>query len=158
MRTYSSCVFYGNGSRLANGRFTFLILSPFPSCPSSRLFELEPTAKAVFGFKASADVEKELYESPTFSRHAIILIQMFDYAFSMLGPDIDLWSEMMLDLGEKHVAYGVQLEHYRGMGQALVYALREQLGGRFTKEIKEAWVEVYGALSSDMIRAQKSFC
>lgn len=42
------------------------------------------------------------------------------------------------------------------MGRALIHAVEQQLGKeKFTREIKDAWVEVYGALSYDMIRAQK---
>ncbi len=42
------------------------------------------------------------------------------------------------------------------MGRALIHAVESQLGEEaFTREIKDAWVEVYGALSYDMIRAQK---
>jgi hemoglobin-like flavoprotein len=41
------------------------------------------------------------------------------------------------------------------MGRALIHAVKTQLGDKFTDETKDAWVEVYGALSYDMIRAQK---
>lgn len=123
--------------------------------PSSRLFELEPEAKGIFGFKASADVDKELSKAPRFTKHAKYFIQMIDKALGMLGPDIELLTEILLDLGAKHVGYGVKPEYFPSMGRALIYAVKEQLGDHFTDETKDAWVEVYGALSYDMIRAQK---
>ena len=51
--------------------------------------------------------------------------------------------------------YGVKPEYFPSMGRALIYAVEQQLGEeKFTRETKDAWVEVYGALSYDMIRAQ----
>ena len=49
-----------------------------------------------------------------------------------------------------------ETEYFPSMGRALVYTVEELLGKEaFTRQIKDAWVEVYGALSYDMIRAQK---
>lgn len=126
-----------------------------PSLVSFRLFELEPDAKAIFGFDKKADVAKELAKAPRFIKHAKYFIQMIDKALGMLGPDIELLTEILLDLGQKHVGYGVKPEYFPSMGRALIYAVKEQLGDGFTDETKDAWVEVYGALSYDMIRAQK---
>jgi len=80
---------------------------------------------------------------------------MVDKALGMLGPDIELLTEILLDLGQKHVAYGVKPEYFPSMGRALIYAVKQNLNLTFTDEMKDAWVEVYGALSYDMIRAQK---
>eukprot|EP00429_Kryptoperidinium_foliaceum_P010424 CAMPEP_0176002098 /NCGR_PEP_ID=MMETSP0120_2-20121206/470_1 /TAXON_ID=160619 /ORGANISM="Kryptoperidinium foliaceum, Strain CCMP 1326" /LENGTH=159 /DNA_ID=CAMNT_0017334673 /DNA_START=96 /DNA_END=575 /DNA_ORIENTATION=+ len=120
-----------------------------------KLFELEPESKAIFGFSKTADVERELSKAPRFIKHAKYFIQMIDKALGMLGPDIELLTEILLDLGAKHVGYGVKPEYFPSMGRALIHAVKEQLGDRFTDEMKDAWVEVYGALSYDMIRAQK---
>ena len=88
--------------------------------------------------------------------HASYLIQMIDTALNMLGPDIELLTEMLYDLGEKHVRYGVKPAYFPVMGVALICTLEECLGSdKFTPSMKEAWVEVYQALSSDMIAGQK---
>eukprot|EP00339_Tiarina_fusa_P024134 CAMPEP_0117031376 /NCGR_PEP_ID=MMETSP0472-20121206/22562_1 /TAXON_ID=693140 ORGANISM="Tiarina fusus, Strain LIS" /NCGR_SAMPLE_ID=MMETSP0472 /ASSEMBLY_ACC=CAM_ASM_000603 /LENGTH=159 /DNA_ID=CAMNT_0004739695 /DNA_START=61 /DNA_END=540 /DNA_ORIENTATION=- len=120
-----------------------------------KLFELEPEAKVIFGFDKNMDVSSELAKSPRFIKHAKYFIQMIDKALGMLGPDIELLTEILLDLGAKHVGYGVKPEYFPSMGRALIYAVKEQLGDKFSEEMKDAWVEVYGALSYDMIRAQK---
>lgn len=122
----------------------------------NRLFEQEPDAKTIFGFDKSADVATTLSKSPRFTKHAKYFIQMIDKALGMLGPDIELLTEILLDLGAKHVGYGVKPEYFPSMGRALIHAVQEQLGDRFTDEMKDAWVEVYGALSYDMIRGQKT--
>jgi hemoglobin-like flavoprotein len=116
---------------------------------------LEPDAKIIFGFDKNADVSEALKKSPRFTKHATYFIQMIDKALGMLGPDIELLTEILLDLGAKHVGYGVKPEYFPSMGRALIYSVKSQLGDRFTDDTKDAWVEVYGALSYDMIRAQK---
>lgn len=116
---------------------------------------MEPEAKVVFGFNTNADVSQELPKSPRFIKHAKYFIQMIDKALGLLGPDIELLTEIILDLGAKHVAYGVKPEYFPSMGRALIHAVKLQLGDKFTEARKDAWIEVYGALSYDMIRAQK---
>jgi hemoglobin-like flavoprotein len=114
---------------------------------------MEPAAKSIFGFKDESG--DELTKSRRFIQHAKYFIQMIDKALGMLGPDIDLLTEILLELGQKHVSYGVKPEYFPSMGRALIHAVSGCLGDSFSTEIKDSWVEVYGALSYDMIRAQK---
>ena len=61
-----------------------------------------------------------------------------------------------MELGEKHARYGVRPEYFPSMGRALVDTIESLLKDKFTREVKDAWIEVYNGLSYDMIRAQKS--
>ena len=74
---------------------------------------MEPEAKVIFGFDKNADVTNELSKSKRFSKHAKYFIQMIDKALGMLGPDIELLTEILLDLGAKHVGYGVKPGEFR---------------------------------------------
>uniref|UniRef100_A0A7R9ZQC7 Globin domain-containing protein n=1 Tax=Craspedostauros australis TaxID=1486917 RepID=A0A7R9ZQC7_9STRA len=121
-----------------------------------KLFAMEPESKVIFGFQKDMDPKSDLVvSSPRFVKHAQYFIQMIDKALSLLGPDIDILTEILLELGANHVRYGVKLEYYPSMGRALIDSVEEALGDQFTTPIKNDWVEVYGALSYDMIRAQK---
>jgi methyl-accepting chemotaxis protein len=121
------------------------------------LFEKCPQAKVLFGFPIDTDPNSpELLNSKRFIMHAAYLIQMIDTALNMLGPDIELLTEIMTELGIKHVRYGVKPEMFPIMGDALMHTLQTTLKDDFTDDIKESWVEVYTALSQDMIRAQLS--
>jgi hemoglobin-like flavoprotein len=123
-----------------------------------RLFALEPEAKKIFGLASLGPIlPDELAKSKRFIMHAKFFIQMIEKALGMLGPDIELLTEMLLELGGKHVGYGVKPEYFPSMGQALLFAVKDRLGDDYTDEVKDAWVEVYGALSLDMIRGQKIF-
>ena len=81
---------------------------------------------------------------------------MLDMALGMLGPDIELLSEIMSELGEKHVRYGVLPEMYPLMGEALIGALEDAFKSPLKSNVKDAWREVYGALSSDMVRVYEA--
>lgn len=126
--------------------------------PLFRLFTLEPDAQRIFGFPKDMDPQaEEVVRSARFIKHAKYFIQMIDKALSMLGPDIEILTEILLELGEKHVRYGVKPEYFPSMGRALIETIQEHLGEKdFNVETKSDWVEVYGALSYDMIRAQRN--
>jgi hemoglobin-like flavoprotein len=85
--------------------------------------------------------------------HAVYLIQMIDTALNMLGPDIELLTDIMTELGSKHVQYGVEPLMFPMMGEALIFTLELILKGDFTNLVREAWVETYTALAQDMVRA-----
>lgn len=124
----------------------------------TRLFRMEPDAQRIFGFPKSMDPNSpDVMKSRRFVKHATYFVQMIDKALSMLGPDIEVLTEILLELGEKHVRYGVKPEYFPSMGRALIESLATELGDVFTSEVKSEWVEVYGALSYDMIRGQKNF-
>ena len=80
---------------------------------------------------------------------------MVDRAINLLGPDTELLTDILLELGTKHERFGVKSSYYPTMGVALIQALQELLGpDKFTTNVKNSWLEVYQALSYDMIRAR----
>lgn len=124
---------------------------------SCRFFSIEPDAKRIFGFAEDMDANSQaVIKSGRFIKHAKFFIQMIDRALGMLGPEEDMLTEILLELGAKHVRYGVEPEFFPSMGKALIDAVALNLGEEtFTEEIKADWFEVYGALSYDMIRGQR---
>ncbi|MDI4663259.1 hemin receptor [Xanthobacter autotrophicus] len=60
------------------------------------------------------------------------------------------------NLARKHVGYGVKTEHYVVVGAALLWTLEQGLGEAFTPEVKTAWADAYGLLSSVMIAAAEA--
>ncbi len=57
------------------------------------------------------------------------------------------------DLARRHIDYGVQADHYKPVGEALIYTLRQGLGDDFTDDLEEAWTAAYATLSDVMIGA-----
>lgn len=88
--------------------------------------------------------------------HAAYMIEMLDTALQMLGPDIELLTDILTELGQKHVRYGVKPEMFKTMGESLLLTLEQVLEGSFDNATREAWVETYKEISQDMIRVQLS--
>jgi hemoglobin-like flavoprotein len=106
----------------------------------------------------------DLLQSKRFSAHASHFVSMIDTTVNMLGPDIEMLTEIMLELGAKHVRYGVTPQMFPVMEQCLLQTIEECLttetehGSSFhyTQDMRDSWVEVYHALSNDMIRALRN--
>jgi nitric oxide dioxygenase len=56
-------------------------------------------------------------------------------------------------LGRRHQGYGVTDRNYEVGGDALLGTLRTSLGGGWTPELHDAWVETYTLIASIMKRA-----
>ena len=54
------------------------------------------------------------------------------------------------DLGRRHAGYGVTAEHYKPVGEALIWTLEQGLGEAFTAPVRAAWVETYMTLAGAM--------
>ena len=67
--------------------------------------------------------------------------------------DLDSIVPAVAALGAKHAQYGVEQRHFDSVGQALVAAFADTLGGGFTADVRSAWVDAYGILSSVMQQA-----
>ena len=100
-----------------------------------RLFELDPSVKPLF----KTDLETQGRK----------LMQVLAMAVNGLD-NLDALVPVVQTLGRKHVAYGVQDEHYDTVGSALLWTLEQGLGAGFTPEVKAAWTEVYGIIATTM--------
>mmetsp|Transcript_3507 Transcript_3507/g.9271 ORF Transcript_3507/g.9271 Transcript_3507/m.9271 type:complete len:198 (+) Transcript_3507:166-759(+) len=121
-----------------------------------RFFAEEPAAKAVFGFDNAPKRWRNnasVYDSEEFLDVAKNLMDIVEQAVDMLGPDLQVLAEVLIELGEKyHREYGMEYEYYGALGKALIDQLEEMLGpqGLFGIRTKSCWLQVYGALTRDM--------
>ncbi len=105
------------------------------------LFEADPSLKKLF----KGDVEQQ----------AAKLMQMITAAVGKLH-DLDTLVPILQQLGQRHVGYGVQTAHYDTVGAALLKTLEQGLGAAFTPDVKQAWAQVYGVMTSVMTAPAKS--
>jgi len=54
------------------------------------------------------------------------------------------------DLGARHVGYGARADHYDLVGAAILEALAEVLGARFTPDAERAWRFAYNLVAEAM--------
>ena len=100
-----------------------------------KLFELDPAVKPLF----TSDIKEQGKK----------LITIITVAVRGLR-DLEKLVPAVRDLGKRHIAYGVQNQHYATVGSALLWTLGQVLGEEFTPEVKEAWATVYGVLAATM--------
>ncbi len=105
------------------------------------LFEADPGLKKLF----KGDVEQQ----------AAKLMQMITAAVGKLH-DLDTLVPILQQLGQRHTGYGVQTAHYDTVGAALLKTLEQGLGAVFTPDVKAAWAQVYGVMTSVMTAPAKS--
>jgi len=106
-----------------------------------RLFEIDPSTRALFNTTDMAQQRKKL-------------IQVLSVAVSSLD-NLGALGKTVEDLGRRHAGYGVKDAHYDSVGVALLWTLEQGLGKAWSPEAAAAWKEVYGVLSSIMRLAQQ---
>ncbi len=93
-----------------------------------------------------------MFNNPMLKKHAKGVIATVNTAVGMLeSGDMETLVQVLKDLGAKHVNYGVLKEHYAIVGEALIGTLNNALGDKFGADVKAAWEEIYGVISSTMI-------
>lgn len=100
-----------------------------------KLFEYDPSLRPLF----KTDMEDQGKK----------LMNTLKIAVKSLD-DIDKLIPVIENLATKHLEYGVSVEDYTPVGNALIYTLKTGLGDEFTPELKQAWIEVYTTLANVM--------
>jgi hemoglobin-like flavoprotein len=109
----------------------------------------------VLGFPSTMDpTSEEVQRNSRFRAHSKYFVQLIDRALDMLGPADDMLTDILEELGTKHATMGVKPIFFPALGMALIQVLEEELSSSdFGDNVKSSWVEVYSALSSDMIKS-----
>ena len=85
-----------------------------------------------------------------YRKHAAKVVGTVDKAVGMLKK-LDKLIPVLVNLGKKHVGYGVEPAHYDVVGEALLATLSDALGDGYTTEVHEAWAAVYDIIKTTMI-------
>ena len=95
------------------------------------------------------DSARQLFEGVDMKEQGRKLMDMIGIAVAGLG-DLGTLAPALHDLGQQHAGFGVKDPHFDSVGAALLWTLGQGLGDEFTKEVEEAWTEVYGVLAGAM--------
>ena len=101
------------------------------------LFTAHPEAKPLFTSTDMAEQKKKLLAS------LILVVENLRKPDSLSGA--------LKGLGAKHVKYGALPEHYPLVGEALLTTFEQYLQQDWTSEVKQAWVDAYGAITELML-------
>lgn len=100
------------------------------------LFEVAPATRRLF----IADMDRQGVK--LINTLAVVVAQIQNWG--ALAP-------MVEDLALRHLAYGVQPDHYAVVGVALRKMLAERLGAQWTPAIDTAWARAYAAIAAAMV-------
>ncbi|CAM9567832.1 unnamed protein product [Discosporangium mesarthrocarpum] len=79
-----------------------------------------------------------------------MVMSLIDSAIRLL-KDLKSLVPVLIDLGLRHRAYQVKVEHFPVVGEALLATLDKALGSSFTPKMRQSWVVVYNLISSIMM-------
>ena len=63
----------------------------------------------------------------------------------------DFVGNALKGLGTRHVKYGILPKHYPLVGSALLKTFAAIIGDSWTAEVKQAWIDAYGAVTELML-------
>jgi len=104
----------------------------------ARFFELDPDVRRLF----PSDMER-------------LHVKLMDAIAAIVGAldDRELLRGIVGQAGREHARFGAKPSHFAAFGDALIWCLERQFGADFTPQLKEAWVSLYAAVQSEMLRA-----
>lgn len=104
----------------------------------NQLFQMDPSVKALF----NGDMTQQRMK----------LVQTLAVVVHGLN-NLDTIIPAIQNLGQRHVVYGVTVEHWQLVGDALLWALAEHFGDAFTDDVRNAWADAYGFIARTAIEA-----
>ena len=106
-----------------------------------RFFELAPEARRLF----TNDLDKQQ-------------LKLMDAIAAIVGAldQREMFQSIVSHTGRKHAEFGVREQDFIAFGDALLWGLQQQLGPAFTPELRQAWIVLYDAVQSEMMRAAKA--
>jgi hemoglobin-like flavoprotein len=104
----------------------------------ARLFEIAPE-------------QRELFVTTDMAKQQEKFLVMLQAIVARLDAPEDLVPDVAA-LGFRHVEYGVSARGYQVVGDALIWALEQELGPDLTPELRQAWIDAYRLLARLMER------
>jgi hemoglobin-like flavoprotein len=103
-----------------------------------RLFEIMPAARAMF----PQNMER-------------LHLKLMDTIAALVGAldNPDMFQSIIDQIGREHARFGVTPSHLTAFGDALLWTWEQHFGSAFTPEVRQAWITLYEAVRSDMLRA-----
>lgn len=100
------------------------------------LFDVAPNLRPMFGEELTEQSNKALFA------FGAIVAQIHD---------LDICRDLTRELAIRHVAYGVQPEHYASVGAAVIRTVEMVMGDAMTDDIATSWQKAYDAVAAAMI-------
>ena len=107
----------------------------------SKLFIENPKLKRLFPFSMEQQHRK--------------IIDMLSFIISRLD-NLEVVTEDIKAMARRHEGYGVKREHYKLVGEALLWTMKHGIGDEWDDKLREAWIACYNMIAKTMISATKT--
>ena len=106
-----------------------------------RFFETTPDARRLF----PNDMER-------------LHLKLLDIVAAIVGAldNPALLQSIISHTARHHARFGVSSSQYAAFGKALIWSLEQQFGSAFTTELRQAWIELYETVQTEMIHSAKA--
>lgn len=122
---------------------TFYQIAPFSDRAAqafyNRLFEIAPQLSPLFKAANMREQRKKFIDMVALVVYSLDTPTKINAAIKRLG--------------ETHLKYGVEAEHYHIVGESLFWMLEQELGTDYTEAVADAWRKTYTMLSEIAIGA-----
>lgn len=115
-----------------------------------RLFEENPDVKAKFYFSMenSLDLDATMKDE-RMGKHAKGVIDTISVAVSLL-QDLPTLVPILVQLGGSHAKFNLQDEHFKAVGDALIWTLENAVGSPLDNAAKDAWGKLLTVVTENM--------
>jgi len=120
---------------------TLALDDSFPKRFYDRLFAEHPEVIPMF-HRNSPGAQRKM-----FAQKLTMIVDHFE--------DPDWLTRELAEVARSHARYGVSLEMYPWVGQALIETLREACGSEWTEEAERAWQDAYARIVQAVLEAAR---
>ncbi len=116
------------------------------------LFKMDPSIKKVFGFPVDKEVKAQGMQRMGILIHGLRIVKMLDGIFSVMGPDEDIFAEILADMGEEHCQMGLSPDHFTLLCRAFLEVMEKIMGNDWTSDIRTAWFDVIQVVNVEIAK------
>ncbi|CAH3152671.1 unnamed protein product [Pocillopora meandrina] len=115
-----------------------------------RLFESNPRIQDIFPAFKSLKLEAVINSRSLYLHVRRVMTALENAIFSL--NDAEVFIEYLMNLGERHKAWPVRLEHFDMIEEALIWTLKDSFPTKCTDYVAETWRELFRFISATMMR------
>ena len=78
---------------------------------------------------------------------------LFSLDATYTGPDVEFIEDILSQVGGRHAKMGVPVSLFPFLGNALIWAIQQDMKDELSDEHVEAWQEVFDEISGEIVKA-----
>lgn len=116
------------------------------------LFQMDPTVKKVFGFAVDKEVKAQGMQRMGVLIHGLRIVKLLDGIFAVMGPDEEMFAEILADMSEEHCQIGLSPEHFTLLCKSFLEVMEKIMGSEWTSDIRSAWSDVVQVVNVEIAK------